>query len=44
MIKLQEQRNQKSLGELVKDKFNQLKDKVKDKLKKKEVSADDKQA
>jgi uncharacterized membrane protein (DUF106 family) len=40
MIKLQEQRNQKSLSELMKDKFNHMKDK----LKKKEVSTDDKQA
>jgi uncharacterized membrane protein (DUF106 family) len=40
MLKLQEQRNQKTLKELIKDKFNQLKDK----LKKKEVDAHDKQA
>jgi hypothetical protein len=40
MIKLQQQRNQKSLSEQVKDFFK----KTIDKLKKKEVSQDDQQA
>ena len=40
MIKLQQQRNQKSLSEQVKDFFK----KTTDKLKKKEVSQDDQQA